>query len=217
MKRICACGCGQRFEPDKFNPKQRFHNKKCRLRAWRRKHREELAARARRYYQEHKEQEAARNRRWREQNPEKVRNRMRRFREKNPEYERRWRENNLERARAHCRRWRKANLEKDALRAACRRARKRLLPATLTAEQAERLLAIGRATYPGEDLHLDHVVPLNEGGGTTMANIHAIPANLNCSKSNKLPQEVYGQLLLSPHKTREEEEDESALWRASSG
>jgi len=74
------------------------------------------------------------------------------------------------------------------------KALKHNLPATLTPDQAELLLMIGRATYPGEELHLDHMVPVSKGGGTTMANTHYIPARLNYSKYDKLPQGAYRQL-----------------------
>jgi len=72
-------------------------------------------------------------------------------------------------------------------------ARKRNLPNTLTKEQAQRLLLIGRTIYPREDLHLDHIVPLSKGGGTTLANIHAVPAWVNLGKQDRLPQDVYEQ------------------------
>ena len=81
-----------------------------------------------------------------------------------------------------------------------RKARKKALPDTLTTEQAEHLLVIGRAVYPGEELHLDHIVPLSRDGGTTLANMHAIPARLNQSKNDALPQEIYKQLTLGGKK-----------------
>lgn len=86
-----------------------------------------------------------------------------------------------------------ANHKRHALNEARRRARLRALPDTLTPSQAEHLLRIGQATYPGEELHLDHIVPLSKGGGTTYANVHAIPASINLSKSDKLPDEIYEQ------------------------
>ena len=96
----------------------------------------------------------------------------------------------------YLRNWRRKNPEKARLSWARRDARKKALPATLTPAQAERLFAIGQAMYPGEELHLDHVVPLSAGGGFTRANIHAIPAWLNMLKRNALPQEVYRQIKL---------------------
>lgn len=81
-----------------------------------------------------------------------------------------------------------------AILAALRRARKRNLPDTLTPEELNRLLVIGKATHFGEKLALDHFIPVIKGGGTTLANTHYIPAWLNSSKRDKLPQEVYKQL-----------------------
>ncbi len=79
------------------------------------------------------------------------------------------------------------------VRVARYRARKRSLPDTLTEEQTRRLLIIGQQMYPGEKLHLDHIVPVSKNGGTTLANIHAIPASLNAYKHDKLPEEIYQQ------------------------
>lgn len=93
-------------------------------------------------------------------------------------------------------RWRGGISNNSAIYSARYQGRKRNLPDTLTAEQAEELLAIGQATYPGKELHLDHVVPLSKGGGTTYANMHAIPARLNLSKRDALPREIYRQLEL---------------------
>jgi 5-methylcytosine-specific restriction endonuclease McrA len=98
-----------------------------------------------------------------------------------------------EQYRAYYRHWQKENPEVGKAKQARREARKRNLPDTLTSEQAEHLLVIGKAMYPGEKLHLDHIVPLSKGGGTTLANMHAIPARLNCSKYDKLPGETYKQ------------------------
>lgn len=139
-------------------------------------------------------------RRWRKENPEKERAIARRSRarcqQQRNAYGRKWREEHRERIKASYSHWRKANPEKRAGIEARRKARKHSLPDTLTSQQAEYLLGIGQAIYPGEKLHLDHIVPLSKGGGTTLANTHAIPASLNMSKGGKLPEEAYGQLEL---------------------
>ena len=77
-----------------------------------------------------------------------------------------------------------------------RKARRRGYDANLSPEDIEELLEIGRNSYPGEELHIDHIVPLNRGGNSTRANVHAIPAWLNLSKGNKLPEEAYKQIAL---------------------
>jgi len=89
--------------------------------------------------------------------------------------------------------WNKRNKKNQKRR---RRALKAGRPATLSTEDERIILEIGRATFPGEDLHLDEVVPLSKGGGFTRGNVRAIPAWMNIWKSDKLPQEVYEQLAL---------------------
>jgi len=74
--------------------------------------------------------------------------------------------------------------------------RQRNLPATLTRTQLEKLIAIGEATYPGEELELDHMVSVKHGGGWTRANIHAIPRALNQLKKARLPNQAYMQLAI---------------------
>lgn len=133
-------------------------------------HREEVAAYGRRYYEEHREERAA--------------------------WQHRWNQEHREQARANRRRWRENNRKRMAASQARRKARKQALPDTLLPKERSCLLAIGQATYPGEELHLDHVVPLSKGGGTTRANCHYIPAGLNCSKQDALPKDVYGQMPL---------------------
>lgn len=129
---------------------------------------------------------------------------MRRWRQRNPGYNQRHYQKNKPRINARHRQWRqenphymqyyaRENPEKFAVAQARRKARKEALPNTLTTGQVERLLAMGRTMYPREELHLDHIVPLSKGGGTTYANMHAIPAGLNRIKHAKLPQEIYEQ------------------------
>lgn len=124
-----------------------------------------------RYYQENKEQHAGWMRTWWRRNKRRL----------------------LEYRSRMNRRWRQENPGKERALKARRRARETAVPSTLTPVQAERLLDIGRAMYPGEQLHLDHIVPLSKGGGTTLANMRAIPASLNLSKHDKLPEDVYEQ------------------------
>jgi len=104
------------------------------------------------------------------------------------------REKNNALQREYSRQWRAKHPEKEARNTQIRRAQKQAVANTLTKQQAQRLFAIGRATHPGEKLHLDHIVPLSKGGGTTLANMQAIPVNINLNKGNKSPQEIYEQL-----------------------
>lgn len=148
----------------------------------------------REWRKENLERARATDRRRRERDADKIRVRKRAYYQRHREeicaYVRRWREAHP----GYNEAYRKQNLKAFALNEARRRARKRLLPDTLTPEQAEQLLAVGHATYPGEKLHLDHIVPLSKGGGTTRANMHAIPASLNQSKRDRLPEEAYQQI-----------------------
>ena len=154
----------------------------CYQHHWRETHREERAAYARRYGEHHREEIATYQRRWYEENREEI-----------LAHRRRWYEENQGERAASKRRWKEENPEKVAVIDARRQARKHSLPDTLTTEQGEHLLVIGQAMYPGEKLNLDHIVPLSKGGGTTLANMHAIPAWLNYLKHNALPQEIYIQ------------------------
>lgn len=110
--------------------------------------------------------------------------------------EQRSHQKNKVRDNAYQQEWAWKNRKKVLAIAARYRARKCNLADTLTEEQIKQLVAIGMAMYPGEKLHLDHIVPISKGGGTTRANIHAIPARLNMFKSNRLPQEIYKQVQL---------------------
>jgi len=112
-------------------------------------------------------------------------------------YKRQHYRNHREEYREHNRRWWKNNPEKAAMIRGRRYARSYANPNTLTGEEAKQLLAIGQALYPGQELHLDHIVPLSRGGGTTLANIHAIPAKTNIAKGDTLPGEIYEQLELA--------------------
>jgi len=163
---------------DRANPDK----KKARDCGWREKHKDHIAAYNKRYYEEHREESLAYQRQYRQENGEKVAASNRRHYQKHRGI-----------YATNSKRWVKENPERAAAIKARRRAREKRVPDTLTTEQSERLLTIGQAMYPGEKLHLDHIVPISRGGGTTRANIHFIPATVNHRKGNKLPQETYRQ------------------------
>lgn len=177
---------------------------------------ESISTRKHRYYEENQETRIIYSRQYRQGHLEKIRERDRqvgkekywadpekarvrnheqyqRHRGKRLAYAKHYRQENAEIARAACRRWQRENAERVAMLGARRKARKHHLPDTLTSRQTKQLLEIGQAIYPSEALHLDHIVPLSKGGGTTYANMHAIPAKLNQIKHDKLPEEVYKQ------------------------
>lgn len=175
---IICVDCGQQKKHKAFGL-----CKPCYMRRWRRENPEKEAAVKRRYAKRHPEKVAASKRRWQRENPEKV-----------AASTRRWEENNPERVAARQRRYCQANPEKMAAKNARRAARRRNAPCTLTLKQVEEEFAIARSLYPGEDLHIHHLVPLSKGGGTTLANIQVIPRELNLTIGDKLPEEVYTQV-----------------------
>lgn len=157
------------------------------FRRYQEEHRDKISAYDHRYYKAHREKRLAQACLWQQGNPEKI-----------SAYNRRWYEKHKKEKAAYGRHWQQKNPGKRRVRATRRNARKRDLPDTLTLQQAEHLLLIGQAMYPGEKLDLDHIVPLSRGGGTTLANMHAIPARLNRSKRDALPEDIYRQEMLEP-------------------
>lgn len=106
-------------------------------------------------------------------NWEHIRNKQREYRKKDPE-----------RYREHGRKWARENSDYQVHLTRKRRARIRRLPYDLTTEQSEELLVGGcRLTGDKDNIHLDHIIPLNTGhGGTTYGNMMAIRGDLNNSK-----------------------------------
>ncbi|ULT58705.1 hypothetical protein L1999_09325 [Neobacillus drentensis] len=102
-----------------------------------------------------------------------IRNKQREYRKKDPE-----------RYREHSRNWARENSEYQVQLTRKRRAKIRRLPFDLTTEQRDQLLAGGCClTGDKENIHLDHVIPLNIGhGGTTHGNMIALRGDLNNSK-----------------------------------
>lgn len=146
-----------------------------------REHRQEILAEKGRYYRVHREKILAQKRLCHKVHRDERLVYLQKWRADNPEYM-----NN----------WYRKNPARTLARQARRRTHKRNLPNTITSDQVEGLIEIGRAIYPGEKLHLDHIVPISKGGGTTLANMHAIPARLNQAKKDALPQEAYKQIPL---------------------
>lgn len=110
-----------------------------------------------------------------------------------PCYQHSWRQKNSKRRRAYLHDWYQENPQKRAGYLANYRARKAKVANTLTQEQIDFETNIARAMWPGEDLHIHHIVPISKGGGNTWGNIMVIPATLNLSIQNKLPEEAYKQ------------------------
>lgn len=193
MARLIICAdCGEE-KPHKAKGLCNLCYKRSYMSRWRQSHKEELLTYKRRwreanpdyyhrYYQEHRIEIMTYKRHWREEHREEILAKHHRWRQANPE-----------KIAGYIRRWQQTNQGRKNIIWACRQARKRRLPDTLTLEQAELLFRIGRVMYPGEKLHLDHIVPISKGGGTTRANMHAIPSWLNLLKHTLLPEEAYKQ------------------------
>lgn len=152
---------------------------------------------------------------WRRRHPGRVREYKRTYRLKNPEKvraynasyyrehreqvlacNRQWREGNAEKVAAYMQEWKQNNRDRVAAADARRRAKKARQPATLTAEQARRALSAGHCFYceGHKQLGIDHFIPLDRGGGTTLANSVAACSRCNSAKGTKLPQDMLQQL-----------------------
>lgn len=124
------------------------------------------------YYKRNKDTFSENGKKWYENNKERVKENVRRWYECNREYKAQV-----------VRQWVKANPDRKRLSGQLRRARKLLLPDTLTYEQT--LLLGDTCVLTGADLtHLDHVIPVSIGhGGTTYENMIPLSAELNLSKN----------------------------------
>jgi hypothetical protein len=116
----------------------------------------------------------------------------RKYRKDHPDYwrkvMRRWRAKHLDRSRANSRRWQAAHRESARVTKSRRRARKRLAPNTLTSSEWTRILAAhkGRCHYCGAPAeHMEHILPLARGGGTTFENVVPACAPCNLSKNSR--------------------------------
>lgn len=160
------------------------------------------------YYRECREEKLAYQRRYRAEHHKEYLAYLARWRQENPDYQRRkvvCAECGREKphhAKGLCQvcynrlNWKGDSPERQAARNARRLAHKRNVPCTLTSRQLEEEFKIARTLYPGEDLHIHHLIPLSKGGGTTLANIQVIPGALNLAIGDRLPGEIYKQLTL---------------------
>jgi hypothetical protein len=125
------------------------------------------------------------------ENQDVIREKQRLFHQENPHFAkergRRWKIKNRDMLRERARIQRKENPEKSRMIVHRRLARKRCLPDTLTAEQANEIfLHFGGCALTGEDdIHWDHVIPLITGhGGTSYGNMVPLRSDLNLSKND---------------------------------
>jgi hypothetical protein len=130
------------------------------------------------YREENRERKAETTHRWYEAN-----------KERDSENKRKWREENKEYCAETLRKWRQENPDRSVLLQHRRRARKSMLPDTLTNEEyAKTLEYFGNAcalTGEMENLEKEHAIPLSIGhGGTTFGNCYPMANGLNQSKFN---------------------------------
>lgn len=139
------------------------------------------------------------SRRWREAHPEKCReynrNRREASLEKRQEYDRRYREANSENRREYNRRWRAAhpeydrnwqaaNLDKRAANERKRRSRKLNAPGDhATAEQVATLDQQCQCCKTTDNLAVDHIVALVNGGSDSIENLQILCRSCNSSKN----------------------------------
>ncbi len=102
---------------------------------------------------------------------------------------RKWARNNREKSRAYNKRWRDCNPDKIVAKVQRRRAMRRKLPSTLTANQWLYVISYfgNKCAYCGkiEKLTQEHFVPLYNGGEYSKNNIIPVCNNCNVSKNRK--------------------------------
>jgi len=156
------------------------------------------------YRRTHKDEQRVRWNKWRELNLEHARRAATEWRENNKElvlgYAAKWRNNNKEQIRASGAVYAKNHLAEHAARAAARRAI--ILGVTIgnRAEIAEiyrkakedkklRCYLCGKMIKMGHR-HVDHIIPLSEGGAHRPSNLAVACDSCNDSKGSKMPYEV---------------------------
>ncbi|MEC3596912.1 hypothetical protein P4159_05710 [Bacillus thuringiensis] len=191
-----------------YNKKYREENKD-KMREYGKKHREKHANSTKeyhkKYYEEHKEKMKEYRKNYYKENKEEIKEYQNKYRKENTEkvkeYQRRyqkWYDKNNERRREYKKRrdrqYYLKNKDKSRVWKNIRRARKRLLPSTLTNSQNKNMLisqnnACILATT-SFDLHLEHFIPVSIGyGGTTYENCYYMEGSLNLSKNASNPFE----------------------------
>lgn len=164
---------------------------------------------ARRYRAENHEKELERTRRWRRENHEELLDRVRKQyaenREVINEQKRRWRDANRETIREQARRRRKERPDMARANKHRRRARETgnggvCTAADLAAIRAAQTDKRGRLICwkCGKPIkgtpHLDHWIPIKQGGPSAPGNLHFMHERCNKSKGSKLPSEI-GRLI----------------------
>jgi len=185
-ERACA-GCREAvhlYQLARTSPAQRAEKAKAYYEA----NRDTIKARSRANYENNRERASATNKAWRQRNPEA-----------HKQHNRSWREANLEKSRLSANEWRKRNPHKA--REVERRRRARIAgeryteadvletygsdchlcgsPIDLTAQRR-----IGRDGWE-QGLHVDHLVPIVQGGADSLENVRPSHGRCNVSKGGR--------------------------------
>jgi len=184
---------------------QSKHRKELRAyyRKYHAKHRKRRNAESRQYYVEHREEILARNREYNAAHREEkrvynheyyIKHRQerleysRQYEADHPEIRRNYRNKNRERRRIYNRQWATRNPDKMRAKWARRRARRKQAPGNLTIEEEQRLYELYDHCLccdTTEDLTLDHIVPLAEGGAHSFENCQILCRPCNSSKGTQ--------------------------------
>jgi len=174
LKSMCRqCESAYRREWRKEHPEKERAAKN----EWRKAHPDKDAAQRLRYRDSHKDELVARGRRWQHANPEKVAAKSRRWRIANPA-----------RALEIELRWREAHPEQVAAKGRRRRARKSDATIEQFDEQGVWDYWGPQCAYCGtteDELTLDHIVPLSQGGPHSFDNLCVACRSCNSSKGAK--------------------------------
>ena len=182
---VRRCGCGAELPPRGIKCAEcRAVANRAKVARWAKNNPERIRAKARRLYHAKSAaiNEKRRSEKYREKHGEKQRKRAAAWRAAHPEAFKTWAKTESGRAACH-----KARTT--------RRARKRAVPVTLTAEEWARSIVAwnnacaycGKAFEPGDEITQDHVTPLARGGPHDRCNV--VPCCRPCNNS-KGPRDV---------------------------
>lgn len=130
-------------------------------------------------------------------NPERNRAKVKAWKERNSDYVKeraaQWRAENAEHLKNLNAAYRANNKDKCLVHGANRRARKRAAVGSVSRDIIPKLLALQKGKCPccgkhlGKDFHLDHIVPLVEGGTNADSNMQLLRSKCNLQKNRKHP------------------------------
>lgn len=152
----------------------------------------------RKYRQENSAKLSASSRAWQLANPDKFLEYQRQYKDANPtkaaDRGKRWREQNADKAKAYAKQWRQDNLDLLVIKEQRRRARIKGSGGALSKDIHARLMklqrgccAVCRTGLKGLRPHLDHIMPIANGGPNTDDNVQLLCPSCNLRKHAKHP------------------------------